>query len=388
MTTRNINHDKDAGRNSMGYWTLGGQQKPKELQAQNINLAEIHATDNPNNGSKKRRTILLAILAVVVVATAVILGVFLSSGGSKDGNGSLTDVPTLAPSSDSNPTLLPMPGSTLSTDVPSLTPSSDSNPTLPESSLSPSSAALYSCMMPGTEVAVAYASLGATVLNEAAECTTSPCVVDVKDADEYGLLRDTCNATGGAFHVFTYNLTCSGNSYIYYNLPMCSSCTADSTKADFESSVDYENCTDVFSHTGTTDFSGSATEDPPASSPSDSSPPCLVMSSAVQTARGNLDDQVGSDVLDCSAFKSDCVFDVSTKHGYAELMEACEAAKGVFHVIKLEIKCRNLSLEFNNYPECLVSENQDSACTTAFLEESFETAWDVDGCNETATSLE
>jgi hypothetical protein len=63
---------------------------------------------------------------------------------------------------------------------------------------------------------------------------------------------------------------------------------------------------------------------------SDSPPPCLVMCSAVQTARGNLDDQVGSDILDCVTFKRDCGFDVSRKHGYTELIDACEAAKAFF----------------------------------------------------------
>jgi hypothetical protein len=364
MATANNNRDKNSGRNGTVYWTLGGKQKPKELEAQNINLDEIHASDDsPNDGSKKWRTVFLAILAVGVVATAVILGVFLSKRGGKDDSDNLTDVPSFAPSSDSNPTLSPTPGS----------------------SLSPSSAALYSCVMPGTEVAVASANFAAVAAKAMEGCKTFPCTVAMEDTDAYGLVRDACNATGGALHAFTLNFTCSSNSVVFNNYSVCSACTANSTKADLESVNDIESCTDVYSHTGTTDFSGSVPTDPPASSPSDSSPSCLVMSSAVQMARGDLDDQVGSDILDCVTFKLDCGFDVSRKHGYTELMDACEAAKGVFHIIKLNMVCPYLSLEFNNYPECLVSENQDSACTAAFLEDSFETAWDVDGCDEIAT---
>jgi hypothetical protein len=238
--------------------------------------------------------------------------------------------------------------------------------------------------MPGTEVAMASAIVGAYAEKEVEGCRRSfPCYIDVEGSDEYGFLKDTCNATGGAFQVFTYNLTCSGNSVVYSNYPACADCTADATKAEIESLVDVHNCIDTISHTGTTDFSGSGPADPPASAPSESSPPCLVMSSAVQTARTNLDDQVAEDIFDCP--KLTCEIDVSRKHGYTELMDSCETAQGIFHIIKLNIVCPNLKIEFNNYPECWVSGDEDSACTPAFLEESFETAWDIDGCDEIAT---
>jgi hypothetical protein len=146
------------------------------------------------------------------------------------------------------------------------------------------------------------------------------------------------------------------------NVPECfvsesenSGCTTDLLEDYFEYLWDNENCTESATHTSTTDFSdtwpsGSAPADPPASSPGS----CEIESSQVDTARNNLGCELVPDANACSS--NPCVIDVESYREFSAMLDACKSAGGSFHVFSVVLSCTSRTVQFNDSPECLVSE--------------------------------
>jgi hypothetical protein len=300
-----------------------------------------------------------------------------------------------------------------------------------------------SCQMQDVAVFNATNHVDAQVLDEIQACKISPCVIAVDQIQAFSELRDACRAAGGAFHVFTHEATCPTIAFQYNNYPLCwesqtvnSACTIEAAEDFRESRIDVENCADVASHTGTTDFSvstpspvkatpspvkatprpvkttlspvsGSVPVVPPPSSPAGSSPgsgptgltpsappvstpldppasalSCMITTSAVQAARDSLNPEIVTVANDCST--SLCEVDVETVQAFDDLMDACELARGAFHLQSVNVTCSTVTYKLIYVPECFVSESENSGCTTDLLEDYFEYYWDNENCAESA----
>jgi hypothetical protein len=275
------------------------------------------------------------------------------------------------------------------TEVASLTGTTDFSDSTGSAPMDPPSTA-PSCMITTNAVEAARDSLSTEILTDANDCSARLCEVDVETVEGFDDLKDACELAAGAFHLQSVNVTCSTVTYRLSNVPECfvsesenSECTTDLLEDYFEDFWDNENCTESASHTSTTDFSGSgptgsAPADPPASSPGS----CQIESNEVDTARTDLDAQV---VPDASACSSDpCVINVESYQEFSAMLDACKAAGGSFHVFSVVLKCSSRTVQFNDYPECLVSEKMNSNCTINFSEAYMEMLWDNDNCTETA----
>jgi hypothetical protein len=120
----------------------------------------------------------------------------------------------------------------------------------------------HTCMIPGYAVASADYNVIDQVVDEILLCVTDPCIIDVDKTPAFSELRDACQAAGGAFHLFTHQVKCTGISFQYNNWPLCwesqtvnSACTIEAAEDFRESTINAADCTDVASHTETTDFS-------------------------------------------------------------------------------------------------------------------------------------
>jgi hypothetical protein len=276
----------------------------------------------------------------------------------------------------------------------------------------------HSCSVPDDDVYTATKNLDTEVGVEIAGCFSPPCAIALDETQAYSELMTACQAAGGVFYEVALEITCPALSIQFTNWPLCwesqdvsSACTPDSAEGALELGMDVEGCTNTASLTGTTDFSGSGVTDPvptdppvstvtiptdppastgsvptdpPASSPSDSSSgSCIVTSNSLETARSVLDSELALEIAAC--FTYPCLIDVSSTQGYTEMMDGCEAAGGAFHVVSMSLSCFAFAVEYFGYPECFVSESQDSSCSTDRLEDGWEIAWDTDDCSETAT---
>jgi hypothetical protein len=75
----------NSGRTGNSSWAFGGWRKPKQLQAQNINIDEIFPSELPRGGAnKRRRNGIIALMVLGVVVIAVVSGVVLWRSRSKD----------------------------------------------------------------------------------------------------------------------------------------------------------------------------------------------------------------------------------------------------------------------------------------------------------------
>jgi hypothetical protein len=238
------------------------------------------------------------------------------------------------------------------------------------------------CVISGADVSSAALNVDAEVAGEIEECDSFPCAIAVEDNQAYSELIDACRAAEGVFHVFSLEVTCANISYQFSGWPVCwesqevnFACTADFAEGALESAIDVEDCVNVASHTGTTDFSGS----PPINSPVS----CGIPSDAVDMARYNL----GTELLggsDCQA--SPCEFDVQSYHEYAEMVAACEGADGSLHVFLIVLQCPDYTIQFNDYPDCFLSQKKNSGCTVDYLEAFMDFQWDQVYVNCTTTS--
>jgi hypothetical protein len=274
------------------------------------------------------------------------------------------------------------------------------------------------CLVTSAGAETAGANVFSSVADEMELCSSYPCLIAVDNTQAYSDLMAACEAAGAVFHEFSLDITCEGFSYEISKLPLClisedinSACTPDSGELALESILDVAGCTDLASHTGTTDFSasgptgsvptdppvstvtiptdapattGSVPTDPPAASPSSLSF-CTVGSSTVDTARADLDTEVLADAGACTS--SPCVIEVESNPEYNAMMDACESAQGAFYVFSVVLTCTAGTLQINDYPDCLASESQDPDCTTDSLETNMASLWDNDGCTETATLI-
>jgi hypothetical protein len=103
----------NGGSNNTSYWRW---RKPKEPEAQNIDIDAIYPSEFPETRSGRTKQLLLAVAALIVVAVAVVLGVALSRNSSK---GASEEVVTPVPSP---PPPLNPPSSTPETELPTDSP--------------------------------------------------------------------------------------------------------------------------------------------------------------------------------------------------------------------------------------------------------------------------
>jgi hypothetical protein len=161
-------------------------------------------------------------------------------------------------------------------------------------------------------------------------------------------------------------------------MPECfvSACSTDSFEDYVEYIWDFDGCTEVATHTATTDFSQSPGPDS-----------CFIDSSAVDTASSNLATEVLADVNACT--NSPCVFNVDTYPEYSAMVDACESARGALHLFSVVLTCTSPSLtfQFNDYPDCLTSQSQNPDCTASISESYMESLWDFEGCTASATHM-
>jgi hypothetical protein len=108
-------------------------------------------------------------------------------------------------------------------------------------------------------------------------------------------------------------------------------------------------------------------------------------SDAVNTARYNLDTELLGD-SECQT--NPCVNEVESLQEYSEMKEACKEADGSFHVFSVALACPHITLQFNDYPDCFVSQTQNPECTRDYLEAYMDFLWDQDNGNCTTTSSE
>jgi hypothetical protein len=216
------------------------------------------------------------------------------------------------------------------------------------------------CPMESTGLSTARANLEEDLVAARNACTTPPCFIDVADTEGYNDLLEACEAARGAFHVGSVDITCSA-TYEVVNMPECfesasqdATCTTDVFEDYIAIVWDFDECTEVATHTNTTDFSGSSTSS------------CLVDSSIVDTAGRILATEVLADANACT--NSPCVFNVETYPEYSAMVDACESATGVFHVFSVVVTCVSRTLQFNDYPDCFISESLDPDCTESFSE--------------------
>jgi hypothetical protein len=233
------------------------------------------------------------------------------------------------------------------------------------------------CPMESTGLSTARANLEEDLAAARNACTTPPCFIDVADMEGYNDLLEACEAARGAFHVGSVDITCSA-TYEVVNMPECfesasqdATCTTDVFEDYIAIVWDFDECTEVATHTNTTDFSGSSTSS------------CLVDSSIVDTARRILATEVLADANACT--NSPCVFNVETYPEYSAMVDACESARGVFHVFSVVVTCVSRTLQFNDYPDCFIRESLDPDCTESFPETYMEILWNNEGCTESAT---
>jgi hypothetical protein len=362
LTANHVCHEKECDR-------LQKSRRPDTVAiVEGGESKELEASDRPNPRSNKRRCRLvqLGILILGVVATAVVLGVLLSKGSGNDDGGRVTQSPSSAPSPFAND----------ATPVPSGSP--DQGSTL--SPVESNSTIQSICEMKDAGVPSVYADVGQELVDTQKECEDFPCVIAVNDVPSYKKLVDACKAAGGVFHVFTVEVKCSVLTIQYDNLPACwkspdvnSACTADAAEGVINSLLDIPACVEVVSHINTTDFSASIDHS------------CRIESSAVVTARDDLDAELAPDVKACTS--NPCVLNAESYQEFNALLDACELAGGSFHVFSVVLTCSNVTYELSDYPECLVSEEKNSNCTDDFSETYIEALWDDDGCTENATHI-
>jgi hypothetical protein len=357
-----------------------------------------------------------------------------------------------------------------------------------------------SCMVPGNDVASVAIKVDAQVQDEILACVTDPCIIAVDETQAFGELRDACEAARGAFHVFLHVATCTGITLQFNNYPLCwesqtvnSACTIEAAEDFRESKIDVENCTDIASHTGTTDFSistpsparatpspvkatpspvkatprpvkatprpvkatprpvkatprpvnatprpvkvtpspvsGSVPAAPPSSSPSGSSPgsgttgsaptappvpvdptaapafptdspaaptdapvnaippeagECSLSADAVYSANNDLIDEAASILDEC--LSPPCIIEVDTTQAYSDLIDACEEAKGAFHLYTVKVSCTEYNFQYIKFPACWISQAVNQVCDPDLLGDVLELeVFDSEGCTVTAT---
>jgi hypothetical protein len=128
-----------------------------------------------------------------------------------------------------------------------------------------------------------------------------------------------------------------------------------------------------------------STDSVPTQPPFDSPSSCVIPSDVLNTARYNLDTELLGD-SECQT--NPCVIDVESLQEYSEMKEACKEADGSFHVFSVALACSNITLQFNDYPDCFVSQTQNPQCTRDYLEAYMDFLWDQDNGNCTTTSSE
>jgi hypothetical protein len=99
----------------------------------------------------------------------------------------------------------------------------------------------------------------------------APCYFDVRLTQGYAELLGACEEAGGVFYEGHVSITCSVTSNVRY-MPECfeSACSTDLFEDYIEQYWDFDGCTEIATHTGTTDFSGSPGPDSPTPSGSGS----------------------------------------------------------------------------------------------------------------------
>jgi hypothetical protein len=259
------------------------------------------------------------------------------------------------------------------------------------------------CFVLSTEADTATDNVFSSVADAMEQCSIYPCVIDVDSTEAYGDLMAVCEEARAALHVFSLDISCEEGSYEINGLPLCmisedlsSVCSVEPDELALKSVLDIDGCTHVASHKRSTDFDGSgpsesihtgpsvhpvtATADPSARSFGLS---CFVGSSAVGRARVNLDNKVLAGTQACTS--NACMYNVETYSEYHAMKNACESARGAFHLFSMVLVCASHTFQFNDYPECLISESQDPECTTEFSELYMEALRHKDGCTESAT---
>jgi hypothetical protein len=201
-------------------------------------------------------------------------------------------------------------------------------------------------LMTGAGIWAATTNVDTEITDEMGACVSFPCVIAVNGTSAYSELRDACEAAGGVFHIFDVELSCESISYLFLGLPLCwkissmdATCSVDSAEAEIDSELDLDESVEVVSHTGTTDFSSSTPAGPPTSSPGS----CTIVSTAVDTARNDLDGEVVPDAQNCTS--NPCVIDVESYQEFSAILDACKAAGGSFHVFSVVLKCTSRTVQ-------------------------------------------
>jgi hypothetical protein len=104
---------------------------------------------------------------------------------------------------------------------------------------------------------------------------------------------------------------------------------------------------------------------------------CTIESIAVETARRNLDDELLGDAGACT---DRCEYNVTSFPEYSTMMDACEEARGAFHLFSVVVTCNTSTVLLDSYPDCLVSQSQNSECTPDYSESYLEHLRAQDNC--------
>jgi hypothetical protein len=270
-------------------------------------------------------------------------------------------------------------------------------------------------VIPSDVVDTARYNLDTELLGDS-ECQTNPCVYEVESLQEYSEMKEACKEADGAFHVFSVALECPNITLQFNDYPDCfvsqtlnSECTRDYLEAymDFLWDQDNGNCTTTSSEKEVIDFSGASDvptpppafpTDPPVfptdapatqtDAPVNAIPPeageCSLSADGVYSANNDLIDEVASFLDDC--LSPPCIIEVDTTQAYSDLMDACEEAKGAFHLYTVDVSCTEYTFQYIKFPGCWVSEEINPVCDPDILGDVLELElFDSEGCTETAT---
>jgi hypothetical protein len=104
----------------------------------------------------------------------------------------------------------------------------------------------------------------------------------------------------------------------------------------------------------------------------------------VYSANNDLIDEVASILDEC--LSPPCVIEVDTTRAYGDLMDACEEAKGAFHLNTVKVSCTEYNFQYIKFPACWVSPAVNQVCDPDLLEDVLELeVFDSEGCTVTAT---
>jgi hypothetical protein len=190
------------------------------------------------------------------------------------------------------------------TSAPPPPPTAANTPTLAPSI---SGASLYEvCEKRSGELLIARNSLPGEFEENVNKCLSAPCVVNVENMQAYGMLMGACEEAGGAFHVYSLNVSCSQASFKFNNYPGCAISQKVNSVCDpvrfeelLENALDFDGCDEVATHTGTTDFYHDARPGGSGNLTIPAAPPGRAPSSSTNTAPSNsatnftLEDAVG-----------------------------------------------------------------------------------------------